>query len=156
MLIINQKTASEMFESDDMIMKEQSDKFNNEYEDSVEDISEMSDNAESSTTDESLISDEKISANNAQDKDKKDKNKDNNKDKNTEFKPECRVNDKYSEKHSSNFNTNRNKNKDKDVKNTDTASIYNVMKQVFYIKKKTYESCYDKTSEDESDVENDR
>ncbi|OAT14572.1 hypothetical protein BDBG_18091 [Blastomyces gilchristii SLH14081] len=44
---MNQKAASEAFELNDMIMKEQSDKFN-VYEDSVEGISEMSGNAESS------------------------------------------------------------------------------------------------------------
>ncbi|KMW69014.1 hypothetical protein BDDG_13204 [Blastomyces dermatitidis ATCC 18188] len=50
MLIINQKTASEAFELNDMIIKEQSDEFNNKYKDSVEDIiSKMSDNVESSS-----------------------------------------------------------------------------------------------------------
>ncbi|EQL27736.1 hypothetical protein BDFG_09454, partial [Blastomyces dermatitidis ATCC 26199] len=41
------KTASEMFELNDTIVKEQSDKFNNKYKDLIKDISEMSDNAES-------------------------------------------------------------------------------------------------------------
>ncbi|KMW68755.1 hypothetical protein BDDG_13014 [Blastomyces dermatitidis ATCC 18188] len=36
-----------MFELNDTIMKEQSDKFNNKYKDLIKDISEMSDNAES-------------------------------------------------------------------------------------------------------------
>ncbi|EQL32019.1 hypothetical protein BDFG_05741 [Blastomyces dermatitidis ATCC 26199] len=49
MSITNQKTASETFESDNMIVKEQSDKFNNKYKDLVKDISEMSDNAENSS-----------------------------------------------------------------------------------------------------------
>ncbi|OAT03857.1 hypothetical protein BDBG_16126 [Blastomyces gilchristii SLH14081] len=51
---------------------------------------------------------------------------------------------------------NRNKDKDKNTENTDAAPVHNVIEQVFCIKKKAYESCHDKTSEDESDVENDR
>ncbi|EQL38010.1 hypothetical protein BDFG_00416 [Blastomyces dermatitidis ATCC 26199] len=43
--IMNQKMTSEIFKLNEIIAEEQSDKFN-EYEDSVEDISEMSDNAE--------------------------------------------------------------------------------------------------------------
>ncbi|OAT02650.1 uncharacterized protein BDCG_17698 [Blastomyces dermatitidis ER-3] len=38
---MNQKTASEVFELNDTIVKEQSDKFNNEYKDSVEGISRL-------------------------------------------------------------------------------------------------------------------
>ncbi|KMW68486.1 hypothetical protein BDDG_12848 [Blastomyces dermatitidis ATCC 18188] len=48
MSIMNQKAAPEVFELDKTITEEQSDKFN-EYKDSVEGISEMSDNAESSS-----------------------------------------------------------------------------------------------------------
>ncbi|OAT07315.1 hypothetical protein BDBG_16815 [Blastomyces gilchristii SLH14081] len=48
-LIMNQKMTSEMFELNKIIAEEQSDKFNI-YKDSVKDIiSEMSDNAESSS-----------------------------------------------------------------------------------------------------------
>ncbi|EQL30294.1 hypothetical protein BDFG_07200 [Blastomyces dermatitidis ATCC 26199] len=43
-LITNQKAASEAFEPDETITEKQSDKFNI-YKDSVEGISEMSDNA---------------------------------------------------------------------------------------------------------------
>ncbi|KMW68674.1 hypothetical protein BDDG_12968 [Blastomyces dermatitidis ATCC 18188] len=45
---MNQKMTSEMFELNKIIAEKQSDKFN-VYKDSVEDISEMSDNAESSS-----------------------------------------------------------------------------------------------------------
>ncbi|EQL34963.1 hypothetical protein BDFG_03390, partial [Blastomyces dermatitidis ATCC 26199] len=47
MLIMNQKAASETFKSDKTIAEKQSDKFN-EYKDLIEDISEISDNTESS------------------------------------------------------------------------------------------------------------
>ncbi|EQL37359.1 hypothetical protein BDFG_01322 [Blastomyces dermatitidis ATCC 26199] len=48
---MNQKTASEAFELNNIIMKEQSDKFNNEYKDLIEDIiSEISGNAENSSS----------------------------------------------------------------------------------------------------------
>ncbi|OAT13442.1 hypothetical protein BDBG_17815 [Blastomyces gilchristii SLH14081] len=43
---MNQKMASEVFELNETITEKQSDKFN-KYKDSVEDISEMSDNTES-------------------------------------------------------------------------------------------------------------
>ncbi|KMW68342.1 hypothetical protein BDDG_12747 [Blastomyces dermatitidis ATCC 18188] len=43
---MNQKTAPEMFELNEIIAEKQSDKFN-KYKDSVKDISEMTDNTES-------------------------------------------------------------------------------------------------------------